>query len=44
MSEQSLEQAVFAAAPVALTLRRILFLTLVGLTMAAMIEIGRAHV
>ena len=37
MSEQSLEQAVFAAAPVALTLRRILFLTLVGLTMAAMI-------
>jgi membrane glycosyltransferase len=37
MSEQSLEQAVFAAAPVALTLRRILFLNLVGLTMAAMI-------
>ena len=37
MSEQSLEQAVLAAAPVALTLRRILFLTLVGLTMAAMI-------
>ena len=37
MSEQSLEQAVLAAAPVALTLRRILFLTLVGLTMVAMI-------
>src|SRR5262249_31887302 len=34
---ESLEQAVLAAAPVALTLRRILFLTLVGLTMAAMI-------
>jgi membrane glycosyltransferase len=37
MSEQSLQQAALAAAPVALTLRRILFLTLVGLTMAAMI-------
>jgi membrane glycosyltransferase len=37
MSEQSLKQAVLAAAPVALTLRRILFLTLVGLTMATMI-------
>jgi membrane glycosyltransferase len=37
MSEQSLQQAVLAAAPVALTLRRVLFLTLVGLTMAAMI-------
>jgi membrane glycosyltransferase len=37
MSEQSLEQTVLAVAPVALTLRRILFLTLVGLTMAAMI-------
>ncbi len=37
MSEQSLQQAVLAAAPVALTLRRILFLALVGLTMAAMI-------
>jgi membrane glycosyltransferase len=37
MSEQSLQQAVLTAAPVALTLRRILFLTLVGLTMAAMI-------
>src|SRR5262245_15180474 len=37
MSEQSLQQAVLAAAPVALTLRRILFLSLVGLTMAAMI-------
>src|SRR5690349_20088996 len=36
MSEQSLEHAVLAAARVALTLRRILFLTLVGLTMAAM--------
>src|SRR5262245_28672189 len=37
MSEQSLDHALLAAAPVALTLRRILFLTLVGLTMAAMI-------
>src|SRR5262249_56826233 len=37
MSEQSLDQALLAAAPVALTLRRILFLTLVGLTMAAMV-------
>jgi membrane glycosyltransferase len=37
MSEQSLQQAVLAAAPVALTLRRTLFLSLVGLTMAAMI-------
>src|SRR5215813_12037529 len=37
MSEQSLDHAVLAAAPVALTLRRVLFLTLVGLTMAAMI-------
>jgi membrane glycosyltransferase len=37
MSEQSLEHAVLAAAPVTLTLRRILFLALVGLTMAAMI-------
>jgi membrane glycosyltransferase len=37
MSEQSLQQAALAAAPVALTLRRILFLTLVGLTMAGMI-------
>jgi membrane glycosyltransferase len=37
MSEQSLQQAGLAAAPVALTLRRTLFLTLVGLTMAAMI-------
>jgi membrane glycosyltransferase len=37
MSEQSLQHAVLAAAPVALTLRRILFLALVGLTMAAMI-------
>jgi membrane glycosyltransferase len=37
MSEQSLEHAALAAAPVALTLRRILFLSLVGLTMAAMI-------
>src|SRR5215475_514473 len=37
MSEQSLQQAVLAAAPVALTLRRILFLALVGFTMAAMI-------
>jgi membrane glycosyltransferase len=37
MSEQSLAQALLAAAPVALTLRRILFLALVGLTMAAMI-------
>jgi membrane glycosyltransferase len=37
MSEQSLQQAALAAAPVALSLRRILFLALVGLTMAAMI-------
>src|SRR5262249_59885227 len=37
MSGESLEQAALAAAPGALTLRRILFLTLIGLTMAAMI-------
>ena len=37
MSEQSLQQAALAAAPVALALRRILFLGLVSLTMAAMI-------
>jgi membrane glycosyltransferase len=37
MSEQSLDHALLAAPSVRLTLRRILFLTLVGLTMAAMI-------
>jgi len=37
MSEQSLDHALLAAPSVGLTLRRILFLALVGLTMAAMI-------
>jgi membrane glycosyltransferase len=37
MSEQSLDHALLAAAPVALTLRRVLFLALVGLTIAAMV-------